>query len=185
MARTKLAPYQLRLNLEDVGDVSIESVESGEILRWSGTEWVNQTLAEAGIAIATHDHDGVYMKDLVDDTSPQLGGELDAGENTVGFTERVNTSSSGSATIDWTKSNHQVITLTENTTLTFISPSKPCNLTLRVKQDTTGGWTVTLPTVKTSGGYNLSFTTTAEAEDLLMLYFDGSSYIASVLQDIK
>jgi len=158
MARTKLAPYQLSLNLENVDNVAVESIELNELLKWDGTKWVNKAL---------------------------ISEEVDAGENTIGFTERVNTSSSGSATIDWTKSNHQVITLTENTTLTFTAPSKPCNLTLRIKQDTTGGWTVTLPTVKTSGGYNLSFTTTAEAEDLLMLYFDGSSYIASVLQDIK
>ena len=158
MARTKLAPYQLSLNLENVDNVTVESVELNELLKWDGTKWVNKAL---------------------------ISEEVDAGENTIGFTERVNTSSSGSASIDWTKSNHQVITLTENTTLTFIAPSKPCNLTLRVKQDTTGGWTVTLPTVKTSGGYSISFTKTANAVDLLMLYFDGSSYIASVLQDIK
>ena len=133
-------------------------------------------------ATATHDHDGVYMKDLVDDTSPQLGGELDAGENTIGFTERVNTSSSGSATIDWTKSNHQVITLTENTTLTFISPSKPCNLTLRVKQDTTGGWTVTLPTGKWPGGTVSSFSTNSNAEDILTIYYNGSEYYYQIIK---
>lgn len=125
------------------------------------------------------------LTSVADDTTPVLGGELDAGENTIVFTERVNTSSGGAVTIDWTKSNHQTITLTENTTLAFANPSNPCNLTLRIKQDTTGGWTVTLPTIKTSGGASLSFTTTSNAEDLLMLYFDGTNYIASLLPDIK
>ena len=158
MARTKLAPYQLSLNLENVDNVTVESVELNELLKWDGTKWVNKAL---------------------------ISEEVDAGENTIGFTERVNSSSFGSATIDWTKSNHQAITLTENTTLTFIAPSKPCNLTLRIKQDTTGGWTVTMPTLKTPSGIGVSFSTAANAEDLMMLYFDGVNYIATVLQDVK
>ena len=134
---------------------------------------------------AVYDALATKIGSVAEDTTPELGGELDAGENTIVFTERVNTSSDGAVTIDWTKSNHQTITLTEDTTFTFTPPSKPCNLTLRIKQDGTGGWTVSLPTVKTSGGAELSFTTTANAEDLLMMYFDGTNYIASVLQDVK
>lgn len=122
---------------------------------------------------------------VVEDTSPELSGELDAGENTIGFTERSNTSSAGAVTINWTKSNHQAITLTENTTFTFTNPSNPCNLTLRVKQDAVGGRTVTMPTLKTPSGIGVSFSTVANAEDLMMLYFDGVNYTATVLQDIK
>ena len=170
--------------LNALTDINISSVTNGELLVYDSatTEWVNQTLTEAGIAIATHDHDGVYMKDLVDDTSPQLGGELDAGENTIGFTERVNSSSSGSATIDWTKSNHQVITLTENTILTFTAPSKPCNLTLRVKQNATGGWTATIPIGKWPGGTVSNFSTNSNAEDILTIYYNGSEYYYQLIK---
>lgn len=35
--------------LSDLGDVTITSIATGEILKWNGTAWVNQTLAEAGI----------------------------------------------------------------------------------------------------------------------------------------
>jgi hypothetical protein len=35
--------------LDDVGDVTITSNTSGEILKWNGSAWVNNTLAEAGI----------------------------------------------------------------------------------------------------------------------------------------
>jgi hypothetical protein len=35
--------------ISDVGDVTITSNSAGEILKWSGSAWVNQTLAEAGI----------------------------------------------------------------------------------------------------------------------------------------
>ena len=122
---------------------------------------------------------------IVNDTTPELGGELDAGEHSIGFTEKANASSAGAVTIDWKTSNKQRITLTENTTFTFINPSNPCNLILRIIQDTTGGWTVTMPTLKTSGGIGLTFSTTAGAEDVLMLYFDGANYIASLLQDVK
>ena len=155
MARTKLAPYQLSLNLENVDNVTVESVELNELLKWDGTKWVNKAL---------------------------ISEEVDAGENTIGFTERVNTSSSGSATIDWTKSNHQAITLTENTTLTFIAPSKPCNLTLRIKQDTTGGWTATIPIGKWPGGTVSSFSTNSNAEDILTIYYNGSEYYYQIIK---
>ena len=39
---------------------TITAIASGELLKWSGTAWINQTLAEAGIAAAGHDHSGVY-----------------------------------------------------------------------------------------------------------------------------
>jgi hypothetical protein len=134
---------------------------------------------------AVYDALATKIGSVSEDTTPELGGELDAGEHTIGFTERSNTSSAGAVTIDWTKSNHQSITLTEDTTFTFIAPSNPCNLTLRIIQDATGGWNVTFPTFKTPSGVNLSFTTTAGAEDLLMLYFDGTNYIAGILADVQ
>ena len=36
--------------LDDVGDVNITSNSTGEILLWNGSNWINNTLAEAGIA---------------------------------------------------------------------------------------------------------------------------------------
>lgn len=36
--------------LDDLGDVTITSIASGEILAWDGTSWINRTLSEAGIA---------------------------------------------------------------------------------------------------------------------------------------
>lgn len=42
--------------LKDVGDVSIADIASGEILKWDGSSWVNNTLAEAGIAATGHVH---------------------------------------------------------------------------------------------------------------------------------
>ncbi len=44
------AGYQ---NLSDLEDVTISSVAAGEILKWSGSAFINNTLAEAGIAAAS------------------------------------------------------------------------------------------------------------------------------------
>src|SRR5210317_1191136 len=42
--------------LGDLSDVTITNIASGEILKWSGTSWINNTLSEAGIAAASHTH---------------------------------------------------------------------------------------------------------------------------------
>lgn len=41
--------------LDSHSNVTITSIAAGEILKWSGTAWINNTLAEAGIS-ATHSH---------------------------------------------------------------------------------------------------------------------------------
>jgi hypothetical protein len=43
-------------NLSALADVTITSIASGEVLKWNGTAWVNNTLTEAGIAAAAHNH---------------------------------------------------------------------------------------------------------------------------------
>ena len=47
------AGYQ---NLSDLEDVTITSIASGEVLKWNGSAFVNNTLSEAGIAAASHNH---------------------------------------------------------------------------------------------------------------------------------
>ena len=39
-----------QLTLASMTDVTLTSIASGEILKWNGSEWINNTLAEAGIA---------------------------------------------------------------------------------------------------------------------------------------
>ena len=47
-------------------DTDITSVASGEVLKWNGTDWINNTLAEAGIAAASHTH---TLTDITDSGS--------------------------------------------------------------------------------------------------------------------
>ena len=42
--------------LDDVGDVTITTIAAGELLKWDGAAWINNTLAEAGVAAASHTH---------------------------------------------------------------------------------------------------------------------------------
>ena len=42
--------------LTDIANVTITAVAAGEILKWSGTAWINNTLAEAGITAVGHTH---------------------------------------------------------------------------------------------------------------------------------
>ncbi len=43
-------------SLGSLSDVTITSVASGEVLKWNGSAWVNNTLAMAGIAPSVHTH---------------------------------------------------------------------------------------------------------------------------------
>ena len=60
-------------SISSLADVTITSIASGEILKWSGTAWINNTLAEAGI-----------LSNVLGDTEPQLGGQLDVNGNAIG-----------------------------------------------------------------------------------------------------
>lgn len=51
-------------NITDLSDVTITAVASGELLTFTGTVWENQTLAEAGIAAASHTHVEADITDL-------------------------------------------------------------------------------------------------------------------------
>ncbi len=66
-------------NITSLNDVTIASVADNEILQYnnSNSKWENQTLAEAGILTSE------TFTSLVQDTSPQLGGTLDANSNVI------------------------------------------------------------------------------------------------------
>jgi hypothetical protein len=42
--------------LDSHSNVTVSAIGTGELLKWSGTAWINNTLAEAGIAAASHTH---------------------------------------------------------------------------------------------------------------------------------
>ena len=100
--------------LNDVGNVTISSASTGQVLKWSGTAWTNQadaggialddlsvTTASAGTASLSYNNtSGVFtytppdlssiIADVVDDTTPQLGGNLDLNSNNITGTGDIN-----------------------------------------------------------------------------------------------
>ncbi|QGQ93960.1 hypothetical protein EHS13_03085 [Paenibacillus psychroresistens] len=103
-----------------------------------------------------------------------LGGEMDAGAHTIGFTEFDNGNSGAAKTIDFRLSNKQKVAINASTVLTFTAPSKPCSLTLKLTY--AGAFTVTLPSHKKPGGVALTFSSVNLAVDILSIYWDGTSY---------
>ena len=84
--------------------------------------------------------------------------------------------------IDWTKSNNQLVTLTNDWIAEFVAPAGPAGLILIVKQDAVGGRTPTLPAnVKPVDSTALAFSTAANAVDILTLRYDGTTYWAALL----
>jgi len=50
--------------LDSHSNVTVTSNTAGEILKWSGTAWINNTLVEAGIAAASHTHSYSEISDF-------------------------------------------------------------------------------------------------------------------------
>jgi sulfur carrier protein ThiS len=100
---------------------------------------------------------------------------------TATFDQELANGNSGAAfTINWTSAQKQTITLNANCTFTFTSPNGPCNMVLRLVQDAVGSRTVTWPaTVKWVGAAAPTLTTSANAVDIVSLYWNGTNYYAS------
>jgi len=118
------------------------------------------------------------IANVVEDTTPQLGGELDAGANSIGFTLQTYTGVVGTTTIDWTNGNKAEFTFgAGDETLAFTAPAKPANFVLYVIQDATGGRLLTYPaTVRWAGGVAPTLSTGASAVDIISFIWNGTNY---------
>lgn len=134
------------------------------------------TTASTSITLPTS---GTLLANVLEDTTPEFGGEVDAGAHTIGFTLQA-TTGDGTTTIDWKLGNKFKFTFgAQNETFTFTAPSNPCTLMLTLIQDSTGSRTATWPsTVKWAGGSAPTLTTTANARDKIALDWDGTQYDA-------
>ena len=120
-----------------------------------------------------------YMTDLVDDTTPQLGGDLDTNAHTIQSKKHTYTGVVGTTTIDWTKGHKAYFTFgAGNETLAFTAPTTTAgyqeSLQLVMKQDSTGGRTATWPSnVKWAGGTAPTLSTGANAIDIVSFLYDS------------
>jgi uncharacterized protein (TIGR02145 family) len=143
------------------------------------TDWSNDT---SGV-YCDFDNDSSYTYELADSTtkiSPR-NDKIIKQKAAIFISEYDNGNSGIADTIDWNTAQNQKITLTANTTLSFIDISDAsctARLQLKIIQDLTGNWSVTFPA-------NVIFPTLfdfaigeASQECIVTLYYDGTNYIA-------
>jgi len=125
------------------------------------------------------------MQDLIDDTTPQLGGNLDGndknitGLGSVGFTQELdNGSKTSNFSVDFSTDQKQKCTLTENTiTLTLDTTEvKVGNYLLKIVNGglATLTWASETGSVYWSGGTEPSLT--SSGTDIVAFYFDGTNW---------
>ena len=118
----------------------------------------------------------------------RVAATLDHPEATqIHYGREVDNNATGSTlTIDWRRGQKQRVDMTSDCTFTFNPPEGVCNLMLRLVQDGTGGRDPTFPsTVKWQGGTVPIWVTTANAVNVIAMYFDGTNYHATASLDSK
>jgi hypothetical protein len=130
---------------------------------------------------------GGGLSNIVEDTTPELGGELDCGAHSIGFTAQSATGD-GTTSIDWTLGNVYNFSAAFDTNETFTftaNPTNPCNLTMRILCN--GANTHTWPSsVKWVGGTAPTDTNSyGGAWDIINFYFDGTNYYGTVTQNFS
>ena len=162
----------------------------------STVDMENAVFGGTGITVSSPDSTGAVtitndgLVDLVNDTTPQLGGELDGQGNTVSdvnfkqYTETVHAlGSTDTPTIDLANGNVQTVTISSGLTLPTID-NMPVGgtVTLVVSGSGTasGGADSAGQTYKFAGG-NTTLTTLS----IISIFYDGTDYLASIATDFQ
>jgi hypothetical protein len=101
----------------------------------------------------------------------EIGGQVNSPVNAKG------NSGTGTVTFSWNDANIQTVTLTGNCTFAFSNPTSGASYQIIITQDSTGGRTITWPTIHWEGKTVPSLTGTANSVDVVTLTYDGSKYL--------
>lgn len=128
------------------------------------------------------------IENVVEDTTPQLGGNLDGQGNEVtdiqldNYKEVIYSggTTTGTITPDVANGNVQTITLTGNITFNaFANAETGQSMTVIIKQPSSGGPYTLTSTMKFAGGTK-TLSTAADAIDIMSVLYDGTTYYASL-----
>lgn len=147
-----------------------------------------------GVPYSTVLSDIGALANVVEDTTPQLGGNLDGndknitGLGSVGFTQELdNGSKTSSFSVDFSTDQKQKVTLTAKTlTLTFDTTNiKVGNYTLKIVNGglATLTWAAESGSILWAGGTEP--TLTSSGTDILAIYFDGTNFYCVASLDFK
>jgi hypothetical protein len=147
----------------------------GSVALSTNNEGANET---RDLSVATYVGAQVATKiaNVVEDTTPQLGGELDCQAHSVGFT--VNTvSGTGTVGVDLRVGHKHFFTFgAGDAAFSWTAPSKSGTHTLWIKQDSIGGRTITdWDGVLWPQGVAPILSTGANEVDMVTLAYDGTS----------
>jgi hypothetical protein len=139
------------------------------IVKGNGTSAMTAVTAPSGALVGTTDTQTLTNK------------TVEAGTFTNGYTEEVATANTSTAyTIDLAGGSVQILTLTGNCTFTFPTATAGRSFFLLLKQDGTGGRTVTWPAaVKWPGATAPTITSTASKLDKYVFTADGTNWYGS------
>ncbi len=119
------------------------------------------------------------LGNVVEDITPEAGGEFNFLTHAAGFTLRAVTGSGGSTTIDWRTGNTWRFTFGGNNEfLAFTAPTnKVTTLLLAIKQDAEGGRDITWPDTVTFLGTAPAISDGIAAKTIIVsFYWDGATY---------
>ena len=172
----------------DTGSVKVGESLSNGVFTITGTGSVATAVVESSAGDATLTITGSGLVNVVEDTTPQLGGTLDGQGNEINnviledYKETIYTggTTTGTITPDVVNGNVQSITLSGNITFSaFSNPETGQTMTLIIKQPGSGGPYTLTSTMKFAGGTN-TLSTAANAIDIMSVVYDGTNYYASL-----
>lgn len=160
-----------------IGAINVDETELG-ILEGATLTTTELNYVD-GVTSSIQTQLGTKLANINEDTTPELGGELDAGAHSIGFTLQTATGD-GTTTIDWKLGNKFKFTFGAfNETFTFTAPTNPGSFQLILVQDGTGSRTATWPaTVMWAGKTAPTLSTAASSIDVVTMTWDGTNYIA-------
>jgi hypothetical protein len=139
--------------------------------------------ADIGAATSTHNHDSTYLKDVVDDTTPQLGGDLDLNGKKFSKAAMYAVVTNSTTTIAFNSGQYQKRTVAAAETLTFTAPSAPGHFTLELVQGATG-YAVGFPSTDvvwlTDSG-SAPDVSEASKTHIISIFYNGTKFVCACL----